>query len=74
MGFPIKLTVALFIGFVLILLFIGLISSLLSLAPSKRIDESLLIKSTHKFNTYTIEFNRLDNNRIINYNFSLYEF
>lgn len=72
MVFPVRLSIILFIGFIIILVIIGSVVSLLSLSPNKNITESNLSKRIYEYNYYNIKFSRLDNNKNINYNFSLY--
>jgi ABC-type transport system involved in multi-copper enzyme maturation permease subunit len=72
MGFPVRLSIIIFIGFIIILVIIGSVASLLSLSPNKNITESNLSKRVYEYNYNNIKFSRLDNNKNINYNFSLY--
>gem|GEM_PF-2987585 len=72
MQLPIRLIVFLFIAIIIVLLLAGTLTSISGLRQTKKINTVSLVKQQRDFTSYKFDFDRVESNKDINYNFSLY--
>lgn len=72
MQLPIRLIVLLFIAIIVVILLAGTLTSISGLRQTKKINTVALVKERREFTSYRFEFERIESNKEINYNFSLY--